>query len=598
MKKNLLLLALLSCVTLAQTSCTKKSTGTTAFTVCIASKPQTIDPALNTTADGGTYDVHLFEGLYKWSYEGTYPNGKVSLVPGLAKEAPKRTANDNGTVTYTYTLRDDAKWSNGEKLTANDVERSWKRAVSKAVAADYAYLFEAIVGGADAEGETDGHSLSVKATSETTLTVDLVTDVPYWNELTAFPAFAPVYKTADVEGNWASIENSANFICNGPMKIKEYNDSKIEMVPNEHYTGTSVVNATDITFAFSDDDSAMLNSYKSGSYAFIDSFPNDQIEQIKNQYTKEYFNVGQLGTYYVCWNINDSTLTGNEHLKNETDREKFRNAVSKLINRQYLIDIGAKGGQAPATGFVASGLLDADGQTDWTKKNGPNQDGSGYYDVSTANYATQAATAVEEIKSLGFNYDEKEKKFTDAPTLKYLTNNGSGHEAIAQYLQAELGKYGISVAIESQEWATFISTRKAGDYSVARNGWLCDYNDPISMLDMFITDSGNNDVQFGKGANATYNGYSVDVNGDGTIAEDEKNLTWARSFDKLISNIKVTTDTTKRYKMMHDAETMLMSTGCITPLYYYTDFFLKKENMDGFFSSPLGYKFFYGASLK
>ena len=105
MKKNLLLLALLSCVTLAQTSCTKKSTGTTAFTVCIASKPQTIDPALNTTADGGTYDVHLFEGLYKWSYEGTYPNGKVSLVPGLAKEAPKRTANDNGTVTYTYTLR-------------------------------------------------------------------------------------------------------------------------------------------------------------------------------------------------------------------------------------------------------------------------------------------------------------------------------------------------------------------------------------------------------------------------------------------------------------------------------------------------------------
>lgn len=595
MKKKIVMLTLLSTIgCLGLASCgesTPKNDGV--FTVCIASAPATIDPALNTTVDGGTYDVHLFEGLYKWTYSGEYPNGTISLEPGLAKEAPAKVVNSDGTVTYTYTIRDDAKWSNGEDLTAADIVRSWKRAVSSDLAADYAYLFEAIVGGAEAEGEKDGASLSVKATGTKTLTVDLVVDITYWDELTAFPAFMPVYSNADNAGMWCTPSNMDSFVCNGPMKIKTFDDSKIELVPNEQYTGSSVVKAKDITFAFSDDDSAMLNSYKSGSYSFIDSFPNEQIDQIKNSYKDEYFNVGQLGTYYVCWNINDETLTSCKQLDTEEKRAQFRTAISQLINRQYLIDTVAKGGQAPATGFVSSGLLEPDNKTEYVSKNGANHDGSGY----CATTDSEKDKAIETLKSLGFTYDSASGKFTDVPTLKYLYNNGSGHAAIAEYLQGTFAQYGIGMSLDSQEWAVFLTERKAGNYSVARNGWLCDYNDPISMLDMWITDSGNNDVQFGKGDHVNYKGYTVDVNGDGVISDNEKNLSWSESYDALIANIKKESDATKRFEMMHNAETLLMSTGCITPLYYYTDFFLKKSDMKGFFASPLGYKFFYGVSF-
>ena len=596
MKKKIVMLTLLSTIgCLGLASCGESGASKDGvFTVCIASAPATIDPALNTTVDGGTYDVHLFEGLYKWSYSGEYPNGSISLEPGLAKEAPTKVVNSDGSVTYTYTIRDDAKWSNGEDLTAADIERSWKRAVSSDLAADYAYLFEAIVGGAEAEGEADGASLSVKATGTKTLTVDLVVDVSYWNELTAFPAFMPVYSNVDNAGEWCTPSKIDSFVCNGPMKIKAFDDSKIELVPNEQYTGSSVVKAKDITFAFSDDDSAMLNSYKSGSYSFIDSVPNEQIDQIKSTYKDEYFNVGQLGTYYICWNINDETLTGCKQLDTEEKREQFRTAISQLINRQYLIDTVAKGGQAPATGFVSSGLLEPDGKTEYVAKNGENHDGSGY----CATTDSEASKAVETLKALGFNYDEASQKFTDVPTLKYLYNNGSGHAAIAEYLQGQFAKYGINMSLDSQEWAVFLTERKAGNYSVARNGWLCDYNDPISMLDMWITNSGNNDVQFGKGDHESYKGYTVDVNGDGVVSEDEKNLSWSDSYDALIANIKKESDSEKRFTMMHNAETLLMSTGCITPLYFYTDAFLKKSDMKGFFSSPLGYKFFYGVSFE
>jgi oligopeptide transport system substrate-binding protein len=367
--------------------------GSGAFTACIASKPGTIDPAKNSTVDGGTYDEHLFEGLYRWSYEGTYPNGTVKLVPGLASAAPSETVNSDGTVTETYTLRDGLKWSDGSALTAADLVRSWKRAVSTSTASDYNYLFEAIVGGADAEGEADGKSLAVSATNDKTFVVKLVNKVSYWNELTAFPTFAPVPAAADGDGKWATSANYSTFVCNGPMKIKNFNESYIEFEPNPNYYDTSMVKATDIKFAFADDDSAILTSYQSDSYQFIDSFPNDQIDTLKTSLPKEYFNVGQLGTYYINWNINSTKFDA--VLNTEPKRASFRNALSLLINRQYICDSVAKGGQIPANGFVSKGLTGANGAGDWTDSNGPAQDGSGWYKTSTADYAANAASAVE-----------------------------------------------------------------------------------------------------------------------------------------------------------------------------------------------------------
>jgi ABC-type oligopeptide transport system substrate-binding subunit len=589
--KKLVVLFALAPVLLAACG-TTKATG--AFTVCIASEPGTIDPALNTTVDGGTYDEHLFEGLYRWSYTGTYPNGSVQLVPGLAKAAPTETTNSDGTVTLTYTLRDGLKWSDGSSLTAADIVRSWKRAVSSAVASDYNYLFEAIVGGADAEGETDGASLAVSATGTSTLVVKLVNKVSYWNELTAFPTFAPVPSTADAKGEWAASSNASTFVCNGPMMIKAYDSSKLELIPNPNYYDTSMVKAADIKFAFSDDATAMLNSYKSGSYDFIDEVPVDQIKDIKTNYPKEFFNVGQLGTYYLCWNVNKSIDT--THLDTEAKREQFRKALCLLVDRQDIIDNVAQNGADPANGFVSKGLTGANGSGDWTDKNGPKEDGTGFYDATSAAYTTNVASAVEILKGLGYTYNDTTKKFTDVPTVEYLYNTSDGHKAIAEALQSQFAAVGVSITLQNQDWATFVASRKAGSFTFARNGWLCDYNDPISMLDMWISTSGNDDVQLGKGDNAAYAGYSVDLDGDGTIADAEKNLTWANSYDKIIDTIKTTTDETKRFSLMHKAETELMSTWALCPVYYYTDMFLKKENMTGFFAMPLGYKFFYGIS--
>ena len=100
------------------------------------------------------------------------------------------------------------------------------------------------------------------------------------------------------------------------------------------------------------------------------------------------------------------------------------------------------------------------------------------------------------LKGLGFKYDGK--KFTNIPTIKYLYNNGTGHQAIAEYLQGAFKEFGIKLKLENQEWAVFLNTRKDGNYSMARNGWLADYNDACSFLDMWLTNSGNNDAQFGR----------------------------------------------------------------------------------------------------
>ncbi len=180
------------------------------------------------------------------------------------------------------------------------------------------------------------------------------------------------------------------------------------------------------------------------------------------------------------------------------------------------------------------------------------------------------------------------KKDDGFPTLTYLYNESDAHKAIGEYLQSALKPVDITMNLEVQEWNTFLNTRKNGDYSIARNGWLADYNDPISFLDMWTSGSGNNDVQFGKGAHASLAMYNLDLTEYGYDIKVE-NGTWAQTYDVLISTIKSCTNTENRYAMMHIAEDMLMETGCIVPLYFYTDLYMVDDSVKGFFSNPLGY---------
>ena len=267
---------------------------------------------------------------------------------------------------------------------------------------------------------------------------------------------------------------------------------------------------------------------------------------------------------------------------------EIRYAISLLFDRNYIVDEIGQAGQVPASSFVAMGMTDADG-SEFYKNAGSSDDFYGYYDVSEEAFEDNYAEAYE-ILTKYYEVDAN-GMLVNFPTLTYLYNTSEGHKAIGEYLQSALAGIGITMNLENQEWNTFLNTRKNGDYSVARNGWLADYNDPICFLDMWVTASGNNDVQFGKGAHADLAMYDLDLTGLGYDIKVEDG-TWAETYDVVIAEIKACTDAETRYALMHIAEDLLMSTGCIVPLYFYTDIYMIDESVNGFFANPLGYKYF------
>ena len=273
----------------------------------------------------------------------------------------------------------------------------------------------------------------------------------------------------------------------------------------------------------------------------------------------------------------------------EAERAEIRKAIGLLFDRNYIVEKIGQAGQVPASSFVAMGMKNPD-NTEFYTTAGHNDGFNGYYDVSREAFEANFEEAIGILEKY-YDYDEATGKFTNFPTLTYLYNTSEGHKAIGEYLQAQLASVGITMNLENQEWNTFLNTRKDGNYDIARNGWLADYSDPICFLDMWTSISGNNDIQYGKGAHAALKMYDLDLTPFGIDVKVEDG-TWAETYDVLISTIKSTTDEETRYNLMHVAEDMLMDTGCVVPLYYYTDLYMIDDSVKGFFSNPLGYKYF------
>ena len=272
---------------------------------------------------------------------------------------------------------------------------------------------------------------------------------------------------------------------------------------------------------------------------------------------------------------------------------EIRYAISLLFDRNYIVEEIGQAGQLPASSFVAMGLTDADG-SQFYQNAGHSDEFDGYFNVAKEAFEANYAEAYA-ILSKYYEVDEN-GMFTNFPSLTYLYNTSEGHKAIGEYLQSALAGVGINIQLENQEWNTFLNTRKNGDFSMARNGWLGDYNDPISFLDMWITSSGNNDVQFGKGAHADLAIYDLDLTAYGYDVKVEDG-TWAETYDVLIGLVKTCTDVETRFALMHIAEDLLMSTNALVPLYFYTDPYMVDERVDGFFAIPLGYKFLYNTTV-
>lgn len=268
---------------------------------------------------------------------------------------------------------------------------------------------------------------------------------------------------------------------------------------------------------------------------------------------------------------------------------EIRYAISLLLDRNYIVERISQAGEQPASSFVAMGMADHVGQ--FYENAGTSPDFYGYFDTDAFSENFQQAVSI-----LQKYYDFNGREFVDFPTVTYIYNTNNKNKATAEYVQAALKLVGIPVVLENQEWNSFLATRKGGDFTLARSGWVADYTDPICFLEMWTSTSGNNDIQLGRGDHSTVSIYSLDLRPYGYDIHVESG-TWAETYDVLIDTVKACTDSETRFSLMHLAEDMLMSTGCVVPLFFYTDLYMLSPRVSGFYSNPLGYKYFHKTTV-
>lgn len=508
--------------------------------VCLASEPQTVDPALNSAVDGAIMINHFFEGLVKWVDDG---EGNAMTAPGQA-ESWEKVVNDDGTVTYTMKLRDGIKWSDGKEVTAGDFEYSWKRLANPETAADYCYMIDMVQNYAGiANSESDPDTLGIKAIDDKTLEIVLSYDCPYFEEIMAFPATFPVRQDL-VEGNDEWTYDVATYVSNGPYKMKEWShNAYILAEKNENYYDFANLGPDTIRFTLLDDANAILAAYKSGELDFIEELPPDEMANYLA--SGELTVADYIGTYYVCFNTEDEVFSN----------PLIRKAFSLAIDRNYIVENVSQAGEVPATGYVPAGVNDAAG---------PGSDdfrtvGGEYYSVAEEDYEKNCEEARALLAEAGYPNGE------GFPTVEYMCNTNDKHKAIGEALQNMWQEQlGVTVNLSNQDWNVFLESRKQGDYQIARNGWIADYNDPCSFLDMWYTGGGNNDAQYSN-----------------------------KDYDAKIDAAKATAVQEERMKAFHEAEDILIEQdNVLAPVYFYTQPYMIKDDIQGMYYTPLGYFFF------
>ena len=527
----------------AATSEATEATGTSAngFTVQLGSNPETLDPALNNAIDGANTLITVFEPLLLID-----ENNEV--IPG---QAESYTVSEDG-LTWTFTMRDGLKWSDGSDLTAKDFEYSFKRLAAPDTAAPYAETVVGMIDGyADATGnpdkqgnmttEPDFDALNVVASEDgKTLTVTLSYPCAYFDKLAAFAAMSPVQQ-ATVEANgdaWCTEPDT--YICNGPYCISEWVPSeRIVLAKNPNYVGgwdSSKIVSDTITLLLLEDSSASYTAYNSGEAQLIKDVPTDEIPSLtKAEDGGDFYVDTILGTYYVS--LNDAIEPFND--------VNVRKALSLAIDRDYVANTIMQGTYTPAYNIVGPGIVDENGMF-YDNANG----GKTYI---SEDYEANLEAAKQALADAGYPNGE------GFPTIEYSTNDAGYHTPVAEYLQQAWGELGITVNINKVEWASFTPMRRAGDYDASRNGWVMDYNDPSNMLELFTTGNGNNDGKYS-----------------------------SADFDAAIEASKVA-DKSVHFQKLHEAEDILMNDYACIPVAYYNDFWLQSPSLKGTWHSPYGY---------
>ena len=507
---------------------TAGGTNTAGFTVQCGSNPETLDPALNSAIDASNTIITIFEPLL-------LINENNEVVGGQAESWE---ASEDG-LTWTFTMRDGLKWSDGTDLTAKDFEYSFKRMANPDTAAPYAETCLGMIDGFDAAQAGDPDALNVKASDDgKTLTIVLSYPCSYFDKMAAFAAMSPVQQ-ATVEANGDSWCTSADtFVSNGPYMITDWTPSeRIVLSKNPNYVGgwdNSKIVSDTITLLLLEDSSASFAAYNSGEAVLIKDVPTDEIPSLtKAEDGGDFYVDTILGTYYVSLNLQRDAFKD----------AKVRKALSLAIDRDYVANTIMQGTYTTADSIVGPGIVDESGYF--------HDNGNAPY--ISADYEANLAEAKKLLEEAGYPNGE------GYPTIEYSTNDAGYHVPLAEYLQQAWGDLGITLTINKMEWSSFTPARRAGEYDVARNGWVMDYNDPSNMLDLFCTSNGNND---GKYANP--------------------------DFDAAIDASRVA-DSAEHFAQLHKAEDILMEDmGCL-PIAYYNDYWLQSPTLKGTWHSPYGY---------
>ena len=478
-------------------------------------EPETLDVHLMTGVPEGRIAQGLFECLVEQHPQTLQP------VPGVAESWD---ISGDGTV-YTFHIRENAKWSDGQKLTAQHVFASWKRALTPATGCQYGYMFYPIKNAQPFHtGELgDFAEVGVEATDEHTLVVTLEAPCPYFLDLVAFRTLAPVpvwvideLKAAGKEDRWSRPEN---MVCNGPFVLEEWApNQKIVMKTNPHYWDTDYVKLTQVTALPYEDVDTAYNLFQEGTCDWNTTVPSAKIDEV--QLLPEYFVQPYLGSYFYRVNVT----------KPPFDDVRVRKALSIGFDRSIITRDVLKAGQIPATSFCPPL--------------------PGYTPPKGVGYDRDAAR--ELLAEAGF---PEGKGF---PTVELLYNSNEDHKKVAESIvQQWKENLGITVSLRNSEWKVYLSDVEELNYAIARAGWIGDYVDPNTFLDMWLKDGGNN------------------------------NTGWSNpDYTKLIEEAAQGGDPVERMKKFQQAESILIEQEFpIIPVYIYVNQGLLSPKVQGWYEN-------------
>jgi oligopeptide transport system substrate-binding protein len=485
-------------------------------------EPPSLDPGLATDTTSGDVITNIMDPLVKLDKD-------LQPTPSLAKSW---TVSKDGK-TVTFELRDDGRWTNGDPVTAQDFEWSWKRTISPDLGADYAYQFFGIVGAAEynaCEKNCDAmrDKVGVKALDDHTLQVKLTSQQPWFVQQVAHHSFLAVHR-ATVEKFGRKWTEPQNIVTDGPFKLARWNhDSRLDLVKWNGWRNADQVKLQRINGSMITEGTTALRAFEAGELDTSgQGLPPVDLPRLKG--TPEYAQYPGLGTYYYGLNV-----------KTVPD-VKQRRAMALAIDRQTIIDNIAQGDQAPATGFTPKGMPGFDtitAKSPWLAPNG---------DIA------KAKQLMSQVKS-------PQKDVT------LLINNAPGHKEIAVAVQSMWQKLGLHVTISQQDWAQylqFLGPPPDPSMDAFRLGWIADYVDAMNFLELWQCGSGNNNTNF-----------------------------CDPGYDKLVEQARKTADNGQRYGVYKQLEDKLVGKDGampIVPIYWYTFVQLERTSIkDSLNISPLG----------